>query len=165
MIRIDRLESSRGHFRRETEKLRIENAELTQSLECSRRKEHESNLKVSALEKSLKNIAESQVIQKQAYENMERQVKQLSESSNTIMADNGRISLYLKDALKTIDSLNLNLKIEKEASDTLRSNRVEDTKYHTEQMEALTTKLNNKSILNWIFAAIAFGELAVLILR
>lgn len=89
--RIKNLENSRWHYKTTAENLVAQNTGLSGMLEKSRLKEHEALEKAKALDESMKKIAEIQVLQKQSYENMERQFAQSRESATVVLAENNRL--------------------------------------------------------------------------
>lgn len=85
--RIDNLSCQRNYWKGECVQARQLLTKEAKKLAHSQLKEHEALEKVKVLNDSISNITEAQVIQKQAFENLERQHAQLKESSDRVMVD------------------------------------------------------------------------------
>jgi predicted nucleic acid-binding Zn-ribbon protein len=85
--RIDNLSCQRNYWKGECIQARQLLTKEAKKLAHSQLKEHEALEKVKVLNDSLSKITDAQVIQKQAFENLERQHAQLKESSDRVMSN------------------------------------------------------------------------------
>jgi hypothetical protein len=85
--RMDNVRCQRNYWQSECFQARQLLTKEAKKLAHSQLKEHEALEKVKVLNDSISKITEAQVIQKQAFENLERQHAQLKESSDRVMVD------------------------------------------------------------------------------